>query len=517
MSDSSLISPWRRDIPAALVVVLVAIPFCLGIALASGAPLSAGIVSGVVGGLLVGALSGSSLMVSGPAAGLAAVVLAGIASAGSFRGFLVAVVLAGVLQISFGAMGMGVIGWYFPTAVVRGMMAAIGIILILKQLPHAVGYDGVLEGDEAFRHTDHQNTFSALSQTFDSVHWGAAIVTACALFTLIAWEKWRPARLHFALGALASVLVGVVLNAVFPYVNDTLTLQTSHLVQLPVAITSTEFFTHFQFPDWSTVSAPSTWRIAVTLAVVASLESLLSLDATDKMDPHTRAADPSRELMAQGAGNVLCGLLGGLPVAGVIVRSAANVDAGAQSRRSTMLHGVCILLALMVLPALLNHIPLAALAAMLLYVGYRLATPRVFRHMWVQGRVPFVPFIVTVVAMVLTDLLVGILIGLAVGVLVVLIEQMRQPALRVISLPGAVLTRLVLPEHATFLNKGSIARTLNSITPSSRVEVDGRQTSRIDFDVLELLYEFQETAKLKNIDFRLVGVPAHADLTTLTN
>lgn len=486
--------------------MLIALPLCLGISLASGAPLTSGLISGVVGGVLVGALSASPVMVSGPAAGLTATVIAGIAATGSFRAFLVAVVLAGLVQLVLGMLRVGIVGYFFPNAVIRGMLAGIGITLILKQLPHAIGYDLGFEGDETFRQSNDANTFSALGDMLGGIHPGALLTTIAALAALLAWERWRPEGWRVLPAALIAVLVGIGMNFMLPQWNSAWGFEASHLVQLPVATHPAEWAAFLTWPDWAAISSATTWRVALTIAVVASLESLLTLDATDKMDQFKRKSDTNRELLAQGAGNVVSGLIGGLPLTGVLVRSAANVDAGARTRRASMMHGALLLAAVLTLPVVLNYIPLAALAAILLYTGYKLASPELFRMAWSQGRTQFAPFVVTLVAIVLSDLLVGISIGLAVGFFFILREHLRLPALRVISPPGAVLTRYALPEQATFLNKANIERSLEALPAGSRVEIDGRETKRFDTDVLEQLHEFAETARLRNIDYRLVGI-----------
>lgn len=506
-ADMPLRNSWRRDVPAAIVLVLIALPLCLGISLAAGAPLTAGLIAGVVGGLFVGGLSASPVMVSGPAAGLTSVVIAGIASAGSFRAFLVSVVLAGLLQLLLSRLRAGVIGYFFPSSVIRGMLAGIGVTLILKQLPHAIGYDVDFEGDESFRQANNETTFSALGNMLDAVHPGAIIITVLSLAVLLAWDRWRPDRLRFLPAALLAVLIGLIANALFPTLNGAFVLTPTHLVQLPVASQPSDWLNFLAWPDWTVIALPATWRIAATIAVVASLETLLSLDATDKMDPFKRESDTDRELQAQGLGNVVSGLIGGLPIAGVIVRSAANIDAGAQTRRSTMIHGGLLLAAVLTLPVVLNLIPLASLAAILLFTGYKLASPALFRMAWTQGPSQFTPFAVTLVAIVMTDLLLGIAVGLSVGFFFILREHLRQPALRQVSGPGAVLTRYVLPDQATFLSKANIERTLEAVPPGARIEIDGRNTTRFDPDVLEQLHEFAETARLRNIDYRMVGIP----------
>ncbi len=505
----SLADSWRHDLPASIVVVLVALPLCLGIALASGAPLSSGLLSGVIGGVVVGLISSSQLMVSGPAAGLTAIVLAGIASLGSFSAFLAAVVIGGVLQIVLSVLRAGVIGYYFPSAVIRGMLAGIGVILILKQLPHAVGYDADFEGDESFLQLDGSNSFSAIQEAFTHIQPGAAIICLVSLVVLVMWATMPSLkRLKLLPGPLVVVLVGVGLNLAFRAMWPEMAVRASHLVQLPVPETARDLLTFFIFPDFSALSNPETWRLGVTIAIVASLESLLSLEATDKLDPYKRESDTNRELLAQGIGNTLSGLLGGLPVTGVIVRSSANITAGGRTRWSGITHGVLLLAAVLTIPALLNYIPLAALAAILLYTGYKLAAPALWLGTWKLGLQQFIPFAVTVVAIVLTDLLIGIAVGMLIGLFFILSEYLRQPALTLVSPPEAVLQRYQLPDQATFLSKANIERTLDALPEGSRVEIDGRNTKRFDHDVLEILHDFESTASLRQIDYRLVGIPA---------
>jgi MFS superfamily sulfate permease-like transporter len=500
---------WRYDLPASIVVVLVALPLCLGIALASGAPLSAGLLAGVIGGIVVGLLSDSQLMVSGPAAGLTAIVLAGVTALGSFPAFLTATIIGGLLQIVLSIIRAGVIGYYFPSAVIRGMLAGIGVILILKQLPHAVGYDADFEGDESFLQPDGSNTFSALSEALQQIQPGAALICILALFILVFWPK-VPAlkKLKLMPAPLVVVLTGVGLNALFGMLAPDWAIRSTHLVQLPVPETARDLLTFFIFPDLSALANPETWRLGVTIAIVASLESLLSLEATDKLDPYKRESDTNRELLAQGVGNTICGFVGGLPVTGVIVRSAANIDSGGRTRWSGITHGVLLLVAVLTIPALLNYIPLAALAAILLHTGYKLASPALWTSTYRLGWQQFTPFAVTVVAIVLTDLLIGIAVGMLVGLFFILSEYLRQPALSRVSPPDAVLQRYQLPDQATFLSKANIERTLDALPTGARIEIDGRQTKRFDHDVLEILHDFSKTAELRGIDYRLVGVPS---------
>lgn len=513
MSDHTLSSPslrnsWRSDLPASLVVVLVALPLCLGIALASGAPLSAGIVAGVIGGIVVGLLSNSELMVSGPAAGLTAIVVAGITALGTFEAFLAAVVIGGVLQIALSVMRAGIIGYYIPSAVIKGMLAAIGVILILKQLPHAVGYDADFEGDETFAQTNAENTLSALTQMLEQIQVGAVVIASAALAVLVLWGRPALKKLKVIPAPLVVVLLGIATNQFFAEFYPSLAIRSTHLVQLPVAETPSDWLSFFKFPSWNALASVDTWRLGVTIAIVASLETLLSLEATDKMDPYKRESDTNRELLAQGIGNTISGLVGGLPVTGVVVRSAANIDAGARTRWSAIMHGGLLLAFVLAIPKFLNLIPLSALAALLLFTGFKLASPALFKTSWKLGWSQFIPFTVTVIAIVMTDLLIGIGIGLGVALFFILAEYLRQPALKLVSMPGSVLKRFQLPDQATFLAKANIERTLSALPDGSRVEIDGTNTTRFDYDVLEELHEFTETAKLRKIDYRLVNIPA---------
>lgn len=501
---------WRADLPASAVVFLVAIPLCLGIALASGAPLFSGIIAGIVGGIVVGMISESQLMVSGPAAGLVAIVVGAIATLGSFRAFLVSVVLGGVLQVILGMLGAGVIGYAFPMAVIKGMLAAIGIILILKQVPHALGYDADFPGDEAFRQANSETTFSSLGTALERIHPGALTLSVLSLVLLVLWDTRAFKRFKLVPGPLVAVLVATVLNLAFGASMPNLQLTGNHLVTLPVATSFGELAQLFVFPDWSSLGNPDVWRFGVTIGIVASLESLLSLSATNRIDPYHREPSTNRELVAQGVGNACSGLIGGLPVTGVIVRSSANVDAGARTKSSAILHGFLLLGTATLIPAMLNLVPLAPLAAILLYTGFKLAHPRLLRHAWSQGIYQFIPFVITIVAILLTDLLVGIGIGLSMGLFFVLLEHLKSPCFTIVSPKGANLTRLRLNENVTFLNKASLATTLEATPAGSRIEVDGRGTKRIDHDVLELLREFEETARLRRIDLRLVGIPERA-------
>ncbi len=497
----------KDDLRASIVVFLVALPLCLGIALASGAPLMSGVLAGIIGGLVIAPLSPSALLVSGPAAGLTTIVVTALATLGSFEAFLLAVFLAGLMQLGLGAVGAGIISYYFPSSVIKGMLAAIGLILILKQIPHALGYDADTFGDEAFLQATGENTFTAIARAFAQIQPGALIIATLGLAILALFTRPAFKKLGWLPGPLAVVVMGVVLNTIFIATAPELAIGATHLVQLPVPDSAVGLLAELAFPAWSMIGSVDVWRVAVTLAIVASLETLLSVEATDKLDPYKRQTPTSRELLAQGAGNTVAGLIGALPLTGVIVRSSANVDAGGKTKRSAILHGLWLLLAVVALPRILNLIPLSALSAVLLYTGFKLAHPSLFRAAWKVGRHHFIPFTVTIVAILFTDLLVGIAVGLTVGVFYILRDHAQGTMLMRVSAPGAVLTRYTLPSQATFLGKANVATTLAQIAPGSRVEIDARKTSSIDYDVVELLLDFRQTAKLKNIDYRLVGVP----------
>jgi len=502
----SLAASWRADVPSAIVIFLVAVPLCLGIALASGAPLFSGVISGIVGGVVVGSLSGSSLMVSGPAAGLSAIAMTAIATLGSFRAFLATVVVAGFLQVVLAAAHAGIVGYYFPSSVIRGLLTAIGLILILKQIPHALGYDANFEGDESFLQANTENTFTAIVNAAARVEPAALLLSVLGLVVLVAWDRGPMKQFRLLPGALAAVMLGIVGQLLLPLLNPGFQLGAEHLVGLPVPRSFADVSALFATPDWTALLRVDAWQIAFTLAIVASLETLLTLEATDRMDRYKREAPTDRELAVQGAGNMVAGFLGGLPITGVLVRSAANVDAGAQTKASAVLHGLLMAAAVFLIPALLNLIPLASLAAVLIYTGVKLAQPALVRHTWSQGRAQFVPFLVTVVAILLTDLLIGILVGLAVGFLFVLFDQLRYPCYTVVSGAGSVLKRVRLHEQVTFLNKASLAQLLDELPTRSRIEIDGSHCRHIDHDVLEFISDFRQTALLREIDFRTFGI-----------
>ncbi len=502
----SILETWRADVPAGIVVFLVALPLCIGIAAASGAPLISGVVAGVIGGLVVGGLSGSSLMVSGPAAGLTAVVLLGIQQVGGFEQFLTAVTLAGVAQLLLAAAGAGTVAYYVPSSVIKGMLAGIGLTLILKQVPHAVGYDSDAEGDLSFFESSGQTTLSTLADALQQIQPAAVLAALVGIAVMLWWPRSPFARIRLLPAPLIAVGAGVGINELFHAVLPEFAVRGTHMVVLPT-FENGYLARHLALPDWSALSSPAVWQLAVIIGLVASLESLLSLEATRKLDPLRRDAPVNRELMAQGIGNVLAGLLGGLPITGVMIRSSANVDAGARSRLSTMVHAALLLIAALALGAVLNHIPLAAVAAVLLVTGFRLAAPSLWRNAWHLGYSHFIPFVVTIAAITLTDVLRGVGVGFAVAVIFIIAEHLRSAVLSRVSPPGAVLTRYTLPEQVTFLSKPGITRALNDLKPGTRVEIDGRKTTRFDHDALEVLHIFRDTARLRGIDYRLVGIP----------
>lgn len=497
----------KSDLPASIIVFLVAVPLCLGIALASGAPLFSGIIAGIVGGIVVGILSGSQLGVSGPAAGLAVIVLTAIQDLGAFETFLLAVVVAGVFQFLLGVMRAGIIGYYFPNSVIKGMLAGIGVIIFLKQIPHAFGYDKNYEGSLSFAQNDGHNTFSQFYYMLESVTPGAIVISTISLAILILWEqKFMKNIPIFKLvqGPLVVVGLGIILNLVFQGSN--LSLQDDQVVSIPVSDSIMGFINLFTFPDFSQWANPQVYTVAITLAVVASLETLLCLEATDKLDPQKRVTPANLELRAQGIGNLVSGLIGGLPVTQVIVRSSTNIQSGGKTKVAAILHGFILLGSAMLIPNLLNLIPLSSLAAILIMVGYKLAKPSLFKAMYKTGRSNFIPFIVTILAIVFTDLLTGIGIGMAVAVFFLLYENYRKPFLFEKNThlgPGGEIT-LSLSEDVSFLNKANIQRALNVIPENSSVTIDASKSISIHHDVIEIIEEFQVNAKERNINVNIV-------------
>lgn len=502
----------KNDLPAGIVVFLVAVPLCLGIAMASGAPLFSGIIAGFIGGIVVTLISGSSLGVSGPAAGLAVIVLNAIDSLNNYEVFLAAVVLAGILQVAMGFLNAGSIGYYFPSSVIKGMLAGIGIIIALKQIPHAFGYDSDYEGDISFLQPDGENTFSGIFNAFNYFTTSAIIISVVSLGILILWDQVLSKKgkvFQIIQGPLVVVLLGMGFNLLFSSVYPELTLAANHLVQLPVAESLGGFAEQFTFPDFSKAFSLEVLILGVTLAIVASLETLLCLEATDKLDPYKRISPANRELKAQGVGNIVSGLIGGLPITQVIVRSSTNIQSGGKTRLSAFIHGVLILLSVLVFPGVLNLIPLASLAAILIMVGYKLAKPELFLKMYKSGWNQFLPFVITITAIVFTDLLTGIGIGMVVAVFYILKNNYHvSHAVHVHQTPeGKKIYRLVTAEDVSFLNKGNIMQTLRKIPDGSSVEIDTSRSVFIDDDVKELFENFKDTALRQNIKLTLVHKP----------
>jgi MFS superfamily sulfate permease-like transporter len=504
----------KKDLPSSVVVFLVALPLCLGIALASGAPLFAGLIAGVVGGIVVGSLSGSQLSVSGPAAGLTVIVLNSITDLGSYQIFLVAVMMAGLMQIILGIIKAGTIGNYFPSSVIEGMLAAIGLTLILKQLPHALGVDSDFFGDEGFFQQDHENTFTAISSAVTHLSIAALAISVLSIAVLIIWPKFK--KLSVVPAPLIVVVIGVVGALLFN--GGAAALRSNQLVSIPVVKNATDFFGLFSLPDFSALTNPKVYMVAITIAVVASLETLLSLEAIDKIDPIKRVSPTNRELVAQGAGNMVSGLLGGLPMTSVIVRSSANVNAGGRTKMSAIFHGVLLLLSVLLIPKIINLIPYACLAAILLVTGYKLTRIALFKHMYHKGWDQFVPFVITIVAVLLTDLLKGVAIGMAVSIFYLLRTNMRNVFFYKIQEEGNKKNiRIKLAEEVSFLNKAAIQVLLTGIPKETNVIIDGSNSRYIDPDVLETIFNYKHNAYTKGIVVTLEHIKSNYVVPKLNN
>jgi MFS superfamily sulfate permease-like transporter len=506
---TNLFANLNSDFSSGLVVFLVALPLCLGIALASGAPLFAGIISGVIGGIVVGFLSKSHLSVSGPAAGLTAIVLTAITTLGNFQLFLLAVFLAGILQIILGFIKAGSISSYFPNNVIEGMLAGIGVIIFTKQIPHAVGYDKDYEGDLTFIQNDGQNTFSELFEVLNNVQPGAIIITIVSLLIIIIWNKVPFLKsLKLIPAALVAVIVGVIINEIFETMGSSLAIRKEHLVSLPIPKSIEEFKAIFLFPDFSGITNKQVWIVAGTIAVVASIETLLCIEASDKMDKHKRITDTNIELKAQGIGNMLSALLGGLPMTSVVVRTTANVNAGAESKMSAIIHGVLLLVCALAIPFILNKIPLATLAAILLLIGYKLANPKTVKHFWDKDKIyQFIPFIATLLAVVFLDLLRGVALGLIISIIFVLKGNMQRAyKFRKETLKDGDIIHIDLAQEVSFLNKAAIKSTLASIPENSKVVINATETVYIAHDVLDLIKDFKKIrSKEENTKVKLIG------------
>lgn len=504
----------KNDLPASIVVFFVALPLCLGIALASGAPLFSGLIAGIIGGVVVGALSGSKIGVSGPAAGLAAIVFAAIISLGSYEDFLVAVVLAGIIQLIFGLLRFGIIAYYFPSSVIKGMLTGIGIIIILKQIPYFFGIDKNPEGDFAFLQVDGENTISELLKTLNAllsgnIEIGATIIAIVALLILVLWNNVLSKKGKFfqlVQGPLVAVFVGILFY-LFTKDNQSLAITQSHLVNVPIPEDIDSFIGQFSFPNFSAISNSEVWLVAFTIALVASIETLLCVEATDKLDPNKNVTPTNRELLAQGSGNILSGLIGGIPITQVIVRSSANIQSGGRSKMSAIIHGFLLLISVILIPRLLNMIPLSVLAAILFIVGYKLAKPALFKKMYDMGWKQFIPFTVTVFGIVFIDLLWGIGLGLAVGIVVILIKSYQNSHFLHIEdkSNGKHKIKMTLAEEVTFFNKGAILKELDSLPKDTYLELDVRKTRYLDNDIVEILDDFAFKATERNISIKLIS------------
>lgn len=506
MKKKSIVGGIKENFPSGLVVFLVALPLCLGIALASGTPPLSGIIAGIVGGIVVGFISNSHISVSGPAAGLTAIVLNAVTELGAFNIFLCTGIVAGVIQLILGFIRAGSISNYFPNNVIEGMLAGIGVIIILKQIPHAIGFDKDFEGnEELFSNGVNWNYFAELAS---AIHPGTIIITIVSLVILLIWQNVAALnRIKMLPSALVAVVVGVLLNELFKVIIPSMVVTSEHLVNLPVPKTMSEFSNLITLPELSGFADFAVWKWGAIIAVVASVETLLCIEASDRIDPKRRITDTNLELRAQGIGNLISAAIGGLPMTSVVVRSTANANAGATYKTSTIIHGILLLICVLSIPVLLNKIPFATLAAVLLLVGYRLARPATFKHFWKLGKYQFIPFVATVVAIVATDLLKGVGIGLAISIFYVLQGNMKRAYyLSKKQLDEADEITIKLAEEVSFLNKAAIKKTLKNVAPDSKVIIDAAHTSYITTDVLELIQDFANVrAKEDNITVELIG------------
>ena len=504
----NLFSHFKSDFASGLVVFLVALPLCLGIAMASGAPLFSGIISGVIGGVVVGFLSQSHISVSGPAAGLTAIVLTAITDLGSFNLFLTAVFIAGIIQLILGYIKAGTISNFFPTNVIEGMLAGIGIIIIMKQLPHAIGFDSDFEGDQSFLQSDGNNSITSLLSIFDFIQIGSIIIAVISLFVLIIWDKVPVLkRLKLIPGALVAVVLGIIINELFIRSGSHFAIGKEHLVSLPAPASLDDFQQIIVFPDFTGIMNQKVWLVGITIAIVASIETLLCIEAADRMDVHKRYTDTNVELKAQGVGNILSSLIGGLPMTSVVVRSSANSTAGAKSKLSAIIHGVLLFVSVITIPLLLNKIPLATLAAVLLLVGYKLAKPATFIHFWKKGKYQFIPFIATLIAVVFTDLLKGVVLGMIISIIFVLKGNLKRAYVfrKEEYIDGDVI-HIDLAQEVSFLNKADIKETLKNIPNNSKVIIDASDTVYIAHDILDLIHEFKTIrAKENSINVQIKG------------
>lgn len=506
-----LFSRLHKDIPASIVVFLVALPLCLGIALASGAPLVSGLISGIIGGIVVGSISHSSVSVSGPAASVSAVSLAAIISLGSFEVFLLAVVIGGIFQLALGLLKAGLIADYMPSNIIKGLLAAIGIILIISQVPYALGITPDAEGFIVSTEGTLEQIQGLFTGFISSLTPGSLLISAISLFILIFWDRTPLKKFKLLPPALVVVILGVVLNLIFQYVIPALHLGTEHLVNIPKIEKLNELVT---FPDFSAIDDPQVWGVAISITLIASIASLLAIEAADEIDPHKRNTPPNRELVAQGVGNTLTGLLGGIPITSVIVRSSVNINAGAETKLSAILHGIFLLASVLLISNVLNLIPLASLAAILLVIGYKLASWEVISTMFKKGWNQFIPFVVTVVAIVVSDLLIGIFIGTLVSIFFLLRSNYHNAFfIENTKIFKGETIRLELSNEVSFFNKASIKNTLWNVPKDSNVIIDATFASYIDNDVLEIFEDFKNTfAREHNIGVSIIGMREKYDL-----
>lgn len=506
----------KTDIPAALSLVIVAIPLCLGIAHASGAPMMAGLIAGVIGGLVVGFFSESNLSVSGPAAGLTSICMVSIAELGSYQGLVTAVFIAGLIQLILGLLRMGFFSNYIPTAVIKGMLSAIGLMLILKQFPHLVGYDAEEIGAEDFSIgkedilenvvevvPSNDNTMSHLMDTFQHLNYSVLIIGLLSLGVLVFWDYKFAKQFKLIPGSLVAVLVGTLGAFIIHTFIDPNFISTEHYVSLPSNFLN-DASAHFTFPDFAFIKQGNFWKIVFTLAIVASLESLLSIEAIEKLDPHKQRVNGNKELVAQGIGNMVSASIGGLPVTSVIVRGSVNIAAGAQSKWSAMLHGAFILIAILFLVPIINQIPLAALAAVLCFTGFKLIHPETFKEQFKRGWYQFIPFVVTIVAIVFSDLLIGVIIGMVISSFFIVRENYQAPVMHLDDMGPRI--RIKLGNNVSFLHKYQIVQALEGIRPNVVLEIDGSKTEFIDPDIIDVLRDFRENCKDKNIELIIGGI-----------
>ncbi|HCX3516664.1 TPA: SulP family inorganic anion transporter [Legionella pneumophila] len=497
----------KHDLPASIVVFFVALPLCLGIALASHVPLFSGIIAGVIGGVVVGFISGSALGVSGPAAGLVAIVITSVETLGSWEAFLLAGVIAGILQLIAGFLRGGIIAYYFPSSVIKGMLTGIGIIIVLKQIPHLLGHDVT---PLLLSMSDGELDINDIREALDDINPEVVIISIVSLLTLIFWEKVLVKKhklFEMIQGPLVVVILGIALNLFYEHRLTSFSLDPSELVQLPKFNKASELFNYLTVPDFSLITHLKIYKIAILIALIASLETLLCVEAVDKLDPYKRVTSTDRELKAQGVGNILSCLIGGLPITQVIVRSSANVAFGAKSKLSAILHGLLLFICVISIPEILNEIPLASLASILIIIGYKLAKPALFKQMYKMGWEQFVPFLITIIGIIFSDLLFGITLGFSVAIFIILRHHFLNSH-DIIKIRGKNKTQycLKLAEEVTFLNKGSIINELKNIPEGAEVIIDGSRSKIIDHDIKEVFQNFILNSKTKNIQVKLIGI-----------